>query len=178
MTGTSSATRSYSGSSGLTRRTARKTWHGNNHSNLDKQAKTRAKRDHIVLNKQRKHAIDGGRLRRFLSSIAPVLGIEGRSFSIVLITDENMRTYNRDYRGFDKPTDVLSFRGGAGYLGDILISAETAYTQARKSSTLNFETNIRRLILHGLLHLMGYDHETDSGEMRAIERRLRRRFQC
>ena len=145
---------------------------------MGKQGKTRADRDHIVLNRQRKHAIDGAGLRRFLSSIAPVLGIEDRSFSIVLITDENMRTYNRDYRGFDKPTDVLSFRGSAGYLGDILISSETAYTQARKSSTLNFDTNIRRLILHGLLHLMGYDHETDRGEMRAIERRLRRRFQC
>ena len=133
---------------------------------------------YIILNKQRKHAIDSARLRRFVSSIVPVLGIGGRSFSIVLITDENMRIYNRDFRGFDKPTDVLSFRGASGYLGDILISAETAYTQARKSSTLNFETNIRRLMLHGLLHLMGYDHETDRGEMRAIERRLRRKFQC
>src|ERR1700680_7160 len=104
MTETSCAIRSYSGSFGLTKHTARKTLHGNNHSNLDKQGKTRADRDHIVLNRQRKHAIDGGGLRRFLSSIAPVLGIEGRSFSIVLITDENMRTYNRDYRGFDKPT--------------------------------------------------------------------------
>ena len=178
MTEMSCATRWYSGSSGRMSRTARKTWHGNNHSNLDKQGKTRADRDYIVLNRQRKHAIDGGALRRFLSSIVTVLGLEGRSFSIVLISDENMRTYNRDYRGFDQPTDVLSFRGGAGYLGDILISAETAYTQARKSSRLNFETNIRRLILHGLLHLMGYDHETDGGEMRAIERRLRRRFQC
>jgi len=72
----------------------------------------------------------------------------------------------------------LSFQGDGGYLGDILISSETAYNQSRKSSTLSFETNIRRLILHGLLHLLGYDHETDNGEMRAMERRLRRRFQC
>ena len=145
---------------------------------MDRQKKTRADRDYIVLNKQRKHAIARGKLRRFLSSVVPVLGIEGRSFSIVLITDKSMRVYNRDYRGFDKPTDVLSFRGDARNLGDILISAETAYAQARKSSTLELETNIRRLVLHGLLHLMGYDHETDRGEMRAIERRLRRRFQC
>jgi len=96
----------------------------------------------------------------------------------VLVTDETMRGFNRNYRGFDKPTDVLSFRGEGGYLGDILISSETAYNQARKSSTLSFEANIRRLVLHGLLHLMGYDHETDGGKMRAIERRLRRRFQC
>ncbi|MBI4475457.1 MAG: rRNA maturation RNase YbeY [Acidobacteria bacterium] len=89
-----------------------------------------------------------------------------------------IRKYNRDYRGFDKPTDVLSFRGDDDYLGDILISAETAYNQARKSRMLTFEANVQRLALHGLLHLMGYDHETDEGRMRAIERRLRRRFQC
>ena len=84
----------------------------------------------------------------------------------------------RQYRGLDKPTDVLSFPGEDRYLGDILISSETAYNQASKSQTLTFETNVQRLILHGLLHLMGYDHETDHGEMRAMEHRLRRRFQC
>jgi probable rRNA maturation factor len=106
------------------------------------------------------------------------LGLEEREFSVVLITDEMIQRYNREYRGYDKPTDVLSFQGDRQYLGDILISSETAYNQARKSSTLSFETNVRRLVLHGLLHLMGYDHETDDGEMRTIERRLRRRFQC
>ena len=146
---------------------------------MDKRAKTPAETGgYIVINKQRKHAIDGGRLRQFLAPLMPALGVDGRSFSIVFVSDEKMRGYNRDFRGFDKPTDVLSFRGDNGYLGDILISSETAYNQARESSTLSFETNIQRLVLHGLLHLMGYDHETDSGEMRAIERRLRRRFQC
>lgn len=136
------------------------------------------KPSYLVINKQRRHAIDNTSLRRFLSSLAPELGIANRSFSVVLITDDLMRDYNRKFRGFDKATDVLSFGGDAGYLGDILISCETAYNQALKSSTLSFETNVRRLILHGLLHLMGYDHETDDGEMRAIERRFRRRFQC
>ncbi|HEY2847109.1 MAG TPA: rRNA maturation RNase YbeY, partial [Pyrinomonadaceae bacterium] len=89
-----------------------------------------------------------------------------------------MRDYNRNYRGYDKSTDVLSFRGDGGCLGDILISSETAYNQARNSGKLSFQSNIHRLIVHGLLHLMGYDHETDNGEMRSIERRLRRKFQC
>ena len=89
-----------------------------------------------------------------------------------------MQTYNRKYRGHDKPTDVLSFRGDESYLGDILISVETAFRQASRSSTLSFDSNIRRLLLHGFLHLSGYDHETDNGEMRAIERRLRRTFKC
>jgi rRNA maturation RNase YbeY len=131
-----------------------------------------------VLNNQRKHAIDNRKLRRFLSSVSCELGIGCREFSVVFITDEKIRQFNRDYRGYDKPTDVLSFRGDGEYLGDILISSETAYTQSRKSSTLSFESNLHRLALHGLLHLIGYDHEADNGEMRAIERRLRRRFQC
>lgn len=132
----------------------------------------------LILNRQRTHAVNAARLRRFLSTLVPALGAGDAEFAVVFVTDSMIRRYNRDYRGFDKPTDVLSFRGEDGYLGDILISSETAYNQARKSSTLSFETNIHRLLLHGLLHLMGYDHETDDGEMRAFERRLRRRFQC
>lgn len=133
---------------------------------------------YLILNRQRKYAINIARLRKFLPSLIPELGVENATFSVVFVTDGTIRRYNRDYRGFDRPTDVLSFRGEDGYLGDILISSETAYNQARKSRTISFETNIHRLLLHGLLHLMGYDHETDEGEMRTIERRLRRRFQC
>jgi probable rRNA maturation factor len=148
---------------------------------LDKRAKTRSDGnvgERVLINKQRKHAIDRSNTRRFLSALVSELDLEDRSFSIVFVTDQAIQRYNRQYRGFDKPTDVLSFRGDLRYLGDILISSETAYNQTRKSRTLTFEKNVRRLILHGLLHLMGYDHETDDGEMRRIERRLRRRFQC
>jgi probable rRNA maturation factor len=156
-----------------------KAWRGSNRYSLDKQARTPAETgEYILLNKQRKHAINRGCVRRFLSALVTELDVRDRGFSVVLVTDDVMQRYNRQYRGFDKPTDVLSFRGEQRYLGDILISSETAYNQARNSKTLTFETNVRRLILHGLLHLMGYDHETDDGQMRSIERRLRRRFQC
>jgi rRNA maturation RNase YbeY len=136
------------------------------------------KRNYLLLNRQRKHVIDSVKVRRFLSSLVRLLGAERTPFSVVFTTDEGIRRYNRQYRGYDKPTDVLSFPGENDYLGDILISSETAYNQARKSESLSFEANIHRLLLHGLLHLMGYDHEKDNGQMRAIERRLRRRFQC
>lgn len=151
---------------------------------MGKTAKTRvdgghkAAGEYSLINKQRKHAIERKNLRSFLSVLVQDLNVADCSFSIVFITDEMMRQYNRQYRGFDKPTDVLSFPNDQVYLGDILISCETAYNQTLKSRTLHFEKNIRRLILHGLLHLMGYDHETDDGEMRSLERRLRRRFQC
>jgi len=140
--------------------------------------KTSSERNHIVLNKQRKHSIDIGGVRRFLAELTLNQGKHAMSLSVVFITDPSMRIYNSKYRGFDKPTDVLSFRGEGDYLGDILISAETAFQQSRRSPTLNFDSNIRRLVLHGFLHLAGYDHETDNGEMRVLERRLRRQFQC
>jgi probable rRNA maturation factor len=97
-----------------------------------------------------------------------------------------MRALNRRFRGFDRATDVLSFPAGNGdvpddgegtdYLGDIVISVDTARRQARRrGSTLPRE--LRVLALHGLLHLLGHDHETDQGEMRRIEYRLRRKLQ-
>jgi probable rRNA maturation factor len=131
-----------------------------------------------LLNKQRKHPIDTRDIRRFVADLTAAMGRSAAEFSVVFITDEVMRTYNQRYRGMDKATDVLSFEGEGDYLGDILISTETAWAQARKSPTLSFDDNVRRLLLHGFLHLSGYDHETDNGEMRAIERRLRRKFQC
>jgi probable rRNA maturation factor len=134
--------------------------------------------NYYLLNRQRKHSIDWRGVRRFLGGVAAELGVPQAAFTVVFVTDRVMRTYNRRYRGIDKPTDVLSFGGGDGYLGDIVVSAETAFRQANRSPALTFQTNIRRLVLHGLLHLCGYDHATDQGEMRAIERRFRRRFGC
>jgi probable rRNA maturation factor len=132
----------------------------------------------LILNRQRKHPVRTAAVRAFLLELSAALNLSTSEFSVVFVTDSAMRGYNRDYRGFDKPTDVLSFRGDNDYLGDILISVETAYNQARRSRTLNLETNLRRLMLHGLLHLMGHDHVTDNGEMRKVERSFRRKFQC
>jgi probable rRNA maturation factor len=93
-----------------------------------------------------------------------------------------MREYNRRFRGVDAPTDVLSFPGegvedpeGRIHLGDILISVTAAERQARRAShSLARETKM--LALHGYLHLLGYDHEHDRGEMRRIQRRVVRRL--
>lgn len=135
-----------------------------------------------LLNRQRKHVVDGSSVRRLLSQLEATpdiaLGKAHLLFAVVFVTDAAMREYNRRYRHMDKPTDVLSFEGEGDYLGDIVISTETAWRQASMSRSLTFETNICRLALHGYLHLRGYDHETDSGEMRMLERRLRRRFAC
>jgi probable rRNA maturation factor len=132
----------------------------------------------LVLNKQRKHAIDMADIKTFLSDLTEYQGKHAMALTVVLIDDEAMQGYNWKYRGFDKTTDVLSFCGDGDYLGDILISVETAFAQARKSPVLTLNSNIRRLALHGFLHLSGYDHASDNGEMRAIEIRLRRKFKC
>ena len=95
----------------------------------------------------------------------------------MLAGDRLLRRLNRDYRGKDQPTDVLSFPGGGGEagLGDVVISVETARRNARGlGRTLPQELDV--LALHGLLHVLGYDHETDDGTMDRLERRLRRRL--
>jgi probable rRNA maturation factor len=135
-------------------------------------------KSYYLLNRQRKHRIDSRGIRRFLAALVKEMGQQEASFTVVFVTDKAIHDYNSRYRQIDKATDVLSFSGQEDYLGDIVISTETAWEQARKSATLSFDDNIRRLTLHGFLHLAGYDHETDNGEMRAFERRLRRKFQC
>jgi probable rRNA maturation factor len=94
-----------------------------------------------------------------------------------------MRELNRRWRGKRGTTDVLSFpagqdefeRAAGAMLGDVVISVERAGTQAAEHG-LSFEREVEQLILHGMLHLCGYDHERDSGEMNALELRLRRRL--
>ena len=118
-------------------------------------------------------------LNRFLACAAKALGLTGE-FSVLLTGDERLRALNLQFRGQDKSTDVLSFpalpeatNGAQG--GDLAISLETALAQATAyGHTLQMEVKI--LILHGLLHLAGYDHERDQGQMRRRETRLRKQF--
>ena len=98
--------------------------------------------------------------------------------TVALVGDRRMRALNRAWRGKDATTDVLSFPAGddpgpVRHLGDLVISRETAARQARTEGH-SLATELRVLALHGLLHLLGYDHEGDSGRMARLERRLRR----
>ena len=98
--------------------------------------------------------------------------------SVLLTTDAKIRRLNRRFRGKDQTTDVLSFPGeeeGEGHLGDILISVPTARRQAAEAGH-GVERELKVLLLHGILHCLGYDHETDQGEMERLERRLRKRW--
>lgn len=126
-------------------------------------------------NRQRKVAIDDQPIVAFLNRIAIDLA-KRQEFAVVISSDEALRTANRQFRGLSKTTDVLSFPDGEdGRLGDILISAGRAQAQAQRFD-LSIEDELKVLSLHGLLHLLGYDHETDSGEMRKVETKLRKRY--
>jgi probable rRNA maturation factor len=128
----------------------------------------------VLLNRQRRHPVRPARLRRVLGGAASALGVTGE-VALVLTGDPAVRRLNARYRGKDKPTDVLSFPGGEAGLGDIVISLETAARNApRFGRTLLQETDV--LALHGFLHVLGYDHETDDGTMDRLEARLRRRL--
>jgi probable rRNA maturation factor len=132
--------------------------------------------DVAILNRQRRRRADTARLARVLRGAADALRVSGE-VALVLTSDAPVRRLNARYRGQDKPTDVLSFPGPGGYegLGDIVISLDTAARNApRFGRTLAQELDI--LALHGFLHVLGYDHETDDGTMDRLEARLRKRL--
>ncbi len=138
----------------------------------------------LVLNRQRCRPVDRRALLSFARCVLDELGQSGASATITLVSDRTIRTLNRTYRDTDRSTDVLAFpdqatfaheRRSRPYLGDVIISVETADRYARRFR-ISFDRELRNLIIHGLLHLCGYDHETDQGQMKRLERRLRRRL--
>ena len=111
-------------------------------------------------------------LATWLARIAPA-SARG-DVCVALISDRRMRALNRQFRGKDHATDVLSFPSDErGFLGDIVIAEGVAKRQAKEHGH-SLKTEVRTLALHGLLHLLGYDHETDDGRMARAEARLRR----
>ena len=130
----------------------------------------------VVLNRQRRQRIDATRLRRVLRGVGRTLGVGGE-VSVVLAGDRLLRRLNRDFRGKDRPTDVLSFPGAGGEegLGDVVISVPTAVRNARRLGH-SVPRELEILALHGFLHVLGHDHETDDGTMDRLERRLRGRL--
>jgi len=121
-------------------------------------------------------------LSRFLRVAQRAVGLEGE-INVLLADDATLRRLNRTFRGKDKPTDVLSFPagpttvffgepGGPELAGDLAISLETAERQAEQFGH-SLRDEVRVLLLHGTLHLAGFDHEVDAGEMAAREAELR-----
>jgi probable rRNA maturation factor len=151
----------------------------------------------VVVSDARGRTIERG-LSRWLARVAPVRA--RGTVSVAVVSDQRVRALNRQYRGIDRPTDVLSFPAKSSpqrtrrrrstsfastkraavssvvelFLGDIVIARGVARRQARELGHAE-TTELKVLALHGLLHLLGYDHERDNGAMARLERRLRRR---
>jgi probable rRNA maturation factor len=118
------------------------------------------------------------RVRRLIEHAARAMRDRHREVSVYFCGDRRMAALNRRWRRKDRSTDVLSFPAGGGdlgFLGDIVISVPYAIRQARQRGQAPAR-EIDRLLLHGYLHLLGYDHEADEGEMERLEARLRKRF--
>ena len=147
----------------------------------------------MILNHQRRMRLALQPLSKFAERVRRELGFPEQSVTICFVSDPAIARMNRKFREKTGPTDVLSFPvrrrrirrppslasakqwSGNDYVGDIVISPETARRYAQKHSR-PLTAELRVLILHGMIHLAGYDHEVDDGEMMRLERRLRRRL--
>lgn len=127
--------------------------------------------------------VDPGALRARAQRVLRAVGHSRAELSLSLVDDDEMQRLNRDYRGIDRPTDVLSFSLVSGeaaehrgrLLGDVVIDVDTATRQARERHR-SLADELERLLVHGVLHLLGHDHEApgEARRMRAEERRVRR----
>jgi probable rRNA maturation factor len=154
----------------------------------------------MILNRQRQVPISMDDLEKFSAKVRKLLKIPADAVTICLVSSADIAKWNRAYRGKNKPTDVLSFttdesslkqrigklprqrtsaKSGVGasqpYWGDIAIAPAIARQNAQRFGR-QFNDEMRILILHGILHLMGYDHETDKGQMERREMLLRRQL--
>ena len=148
----------------------------------------------MILNEQREVRVARRPLESFLRRVKRELGLTQSNLTVCLVSDKAMARLNQKFRKKKGPTDVLSFPAVARkrpvrlrrklnakysakseYLGDIAISPATARRYA-KANGRYLSSELRVLILHGVLHLLGYDHETDRGEMDQMEQKLRKRF--
>ncbi len=155
----------------------------------------------MIVNRQSRISVRLRELDKFLARARRRLRLPKDSFAVCLVTDAEIARWNRAYRGKSGPTDVLSFatnarkakrrraRNGSGqkddfldaatanhaaqYIGDIAIAPAVAKRNASRFGR-TFDDEMRILILHGILHLMGYDHEADDGQMERRENKLRR----
>ena len=135
---------------------------------------------HAIINNQRKVKVNTKSFEEFTgNAVQKTAETKGKFVTIAFISDKKMRLLNRTFRGKHATTDVLSFpfeaeefEADENNLGDVCISLEQAERQA-KENNLDFETEIKQLILHGILHLCGFDHEIDNGEMNRRELELR-----
>jgi probable rRNA maturation factor len=134
----------------------------------------------VIIAERKSRRLSPDALSTFLRRAQMAVGLKG-DVNVLLTANQHMRRLNRQFRQKDKPTDVLSFpadlsgKSPEKYAGDLAISVEIARESAKQLGH-SLEDEIKVLILHGVLHLAGYDHESDNGEMARTEDRLRQKL--
>ena len=136
-----------------------------------------------IINRQRVRKINTKSCLEFTQRALHAINRSPQSATIVFVSDAAIKKLNGQFRGKNYATDVLSFPTNAesfesenqSHLGEVVISVERATAQAKENG-LTFQSEVQQLILHGLLHLSGYDHETDDGEMNRLELKLRKKL--
>lgn len=132
-----------------------------------------------IANRQRAARLPTARLRRAMEIALEATDHAGDELSVAFVRDPAIRILNRDWRAKDRPTDVLSFPQqaapgqGPRVLGDVVVSVDTAVRQAREIDHA-LEDELLRLLVHGYLHLLGYDHERGAADARVMRREERR----
>jgi probable rRNA maturation factor len=143
-----------------------------------------------VVNRQRLARIDARRVAALADATLDAIGRKGANLTVAFVRDRFMKALNNEFRGTDKATDVLSFlsadahansndqdvtEGYSEHLGDIVISTDTALKQAVDAG-YPLAHEVDELVIHGVLHLCGYDHQADRGQMNRLELKLRRKL--
>ncbi len=121
----------------------------------------------VEINNQTRSRIDSAALASVAEQALKLLGLEGRELSIGIIGDKRMSQLNRDYRGKDKPTDVLSFEGEDGDLGEVILDWQYIRRQARSLGRTEIE-ELNFILVHGILHLAGHDDDTEPKRLAMI----------
>jgi len=138
-----------------------------------------------ICDDQTECVIDCDKLEAEIRNILIPLECEEKEISVLLVDDERMRELNKQYRGQDRATDVLSFPQNTGeekglnphLLGDVVISIVTARRQSAEHG-LSLEEELVLLLIHGILHLLGFDHERSDEEARLMKEKTRDLFHC
>ncbi|HKY06188.1 MAG TPA: rRNA maturation RNase YbeY [Blastocatellia bacterium] len=137
-----------------------------------------------VVDRQRLVRVNRREVLDLAAAALAALDRPAAELAVAFVRDSRIRQMNRSFRGKDRATDVLSFpsdtdrapdEAGHIYLGDVVISTDTALRQAEEAGH-SFEREVSELLIHGILHLCGYDHVTDGGEMNRLELKLRRKL--
>ena len=132
----------------------------------------------LIENRQKKITVDFQRVRQALNNMLENLNCQNKEISLLFVDDDGIREFNKRYLGRDYPTNVIAFSMTEGefgninpdLLGDIIISVETASRDAL-SANIEFEEELDYLMIHGILHLLGYDHETSEAEEKRMKKK-------